>query len=144
MNKSLIEQILDDLNFDKNNLDEVWREQPRLLMQYGYKLAEAERSMADAKRKLDVTEARIYREARSKLGFDGVRISESTLDSRVKSDPSYVTARALYDDSKYQVDVYKQAVSAFSHRRDMIVQASKAFIIEMERLGDGRFSGPRS
>jgi hypothetical protein len=87
MNKSLIEQILEDLNFDKNNLDEVWREQPRLLMQYGYKLAEAERSMADAKRKLDVTEARIYREARSKLGFDGVRISESTLDSRVKSDP---------------------------------------------------------
>ena len=113
MNKSLIEQILEDLNFDKNNLDEVWREQPRLLMQYGYKLAEAERSMADAKRKLDVTEARIYRETRSKLGFDGVRISESTLDSRVKSDPSYVTARALYDDSKYQVDVYKQAVSAF-------------------------------
>lgn len=51
---------MSDLEFDRDNLEEVWRQQPRLLMEYGSKLARAEREVADAKLSLDAIEAKIY------------------------------------------------------------------------------------
>lgn len=47
-----------DLEFDRDNLEEVWRQQPRLLMEYGARLARAEREVADAKLSLDAIEAK--------------------------------------------------------------------------------------
>ncbi len=49
MSTDIYEKIMSDLEFDRDNLEEVWRQQPRLLMEYGSKLAQAEREVADAK-----------------------------------------------------------------------------------------------
>lgn len=49
MSADIYEKIMSDLEFDRDNLEEVWRQQPRLLMEYGSKLARAEREVADAK-----------------------------------------------------------------------------------------------
>ncbi|EAB0133961.1 hypothetical protein D9B97_25205, partial [Salmonella enterica subsp. enterica serovar Saintpaul] len=65
------------------------------------------------------------------------------LDAKVKTNPQYLAKRQKLDDARHIADLYKHAVSAFSHRRDMIVQASKMTIVEIERLGVERFLPPR-
>ncbi|ECJ9216124.1 TPA: hypothetical protein ACW3YH_004737 [Salmonella enterica subsp. enterica serovar Thompson] len=142
MSVKIYEKIMADLEFDRENLEEVWRKQPRLLMEYGSKLAQAEREVADAKLSLDAIEAKIYDNERKNLSMNGIKFNESVLDAKVKTNPQYLAKRQKLDDARYIADLYKHAVSAFSHRRDMIVQASKMTIVEIERLGAERFHPP--
>ncbi|EJY7560329.1 hypothetical protein OHF41_004291, partial [Salmonella enterica subsp. enterica serovar Newport] len=139
----IYEKVMADLEFDRENLEEVWRKQPRLLMEYGSKLAQAEREVADAKLSLDAIEAKIYDNERKNLSMNGIKFNESVLDAKVKTNPQYLAKRQKLDDARHIADLYKHAVSAFSHRRDMIVQASKMTIVEIERLGVERFLPPR-
>lgn len=143
MNTDIYEKIMSDLEFDRDNLEEVWRQQPRLLMEYGSKLAWAEREVADAKLSLDAIEAKIYDNERKNLSMNGIKFNESVLDAKVKTNPQYLAKRQKLDEARYVADLYKHAVSAFSHRRDMIVQASKMAIVEIERLGAERFHSTR-
>ncbi|HHR9723351.1 TPA: hypothetical protein ACTAOR_004891 [Salmonella enterica subsp. enterica serovar Oranienburg] len=143
MSVKIYEKVMADLEFDRENLEEVWRKQPRLLMEYGSKLAQAEREVADAKLSLDAIEAKIYDNERKNLSMNGIKFNESVLDAKVKTNPQYLAKRQKLDDARHIADLYKHAVSAFSHRRDMIVQASKMTIVEIERLGVERFLQPR-
>ncbi|ENO7467504.1 hypothetical protein ACB435_004030 [Enterobacter hormaechei] len=143
MSTDIYEKIMSDLEFDRDNLEEVWRQQPRLLMEYGSKLAWAEREVADAKLSLDAIEAKIYDNERKNLSMNGIKFNESVLDAKVKTNPQYLAKRQKLDEARYVADLYKHAVSAFSHRRDMIVQASKMAIVEIERLGAERFHSTR-
>ncbi|EAB5655084.1 hypothetical protein ABT929_004270 [Salmonella enterica subsp. enterica serovar Uganda] len=143
MSVKIYEKVMADLEFDRENLEEVWRKQPRLLMEYGSKLAQAEREVADAKLSLDAIEAKIYDNERKNLSMNGIKFNESVLDAKVKTNPQYLAKRQKLDDARHIADLYKHAVSAFSHRRDMIVQASKMTIVEIERLGVERFLPPR-
>ncbi|EAQ7683049.1 hypothetical protein HCN12_22300 [Salmonella enterica subsp. enterica serovar Saintpaul] len=143
MSVKIYEKVMADLEFDRENLEEVWRKQPRLLMEYGSKLAQAEREVADAKLSLDAIEAKIYDNERKNLSMNGIKFNESVLDAKVKTNPQYLAKRQKLDDARHIADLYKHAVSAFSHRRDMIVQASKMTIVEIERLGVERFLLPR-
>ncbi|EDQ2135594.1 hypothetical protein GT285_004815, partial [Salmonella enterica subsp. enterica serovar Anatum] len=77
------------------------------------------------------------------LSMNGIKFNESVLDAKVKTNPQYLAKRQKLDDARHIADLYKHAVSAFSHRRDMIVQASKMTIVEIERLGVERFLPPR-
>ena len=142
MDKEIINQALDDIRFDTNDLDDVWRRQPELVAIYGFKMAEAERDASAAKRALEVVESRLYSGTRAEMSFDGVRLSESSIEAKVKSAPAYMSARQKYDDARYLADFYKQVSNALSHRRDMIVQASKRAIAEYERTGTERFNPP--
>ncbi|EJK1762606.1 hypothetical protein NK173_004707, partial [Salmonella enterica subsp. enterica serovar Eko] len=99
--------------------------------------------VADAKLSLDAIEAKIYDNERKNLSMNGIKFNESVLDAKVKTNPQYLAKRQKLDDARHIADLYKHAVSAFSHRRDMIVQASKMTIVEIERLGVERFLPPR-
>ncbi|EEG3575891.1 hypothetical protein GZ754_004762, partial [Salmonella enterica subsp. enterica serovar Anatum] len=92
---------------------------------------------------LDAIEAKIYDNERKNLSMNGIKFNESVLDAKVKTNPQYLAKRQKLDDARHIADLYKHAVSAFSHRRDMIVQASKMTIVEIERLGVERFLPPR-
>lgn len=139
----IYEKIMSDLEFDRDNLEEVWRRQPRLFMEYGSKLAHAERSVAEAKLNLEAVEAKLYDTERKNLSMNGIKFNESVLDAKVKTNPQYLSKRQKLDEARHIADIYKHAVAAFSHRRDMIVQASKMAIVELERLGSERFITPR-
>ncbi|HCP0221475.1 TPA: hypothetical protein OCM53_004021 [Escherichia coli] len=143
MSADIYEKIMSDLEFDRDNLEEVWRQQPRLLMEYSSKLAHAERSVAEAKLNLEAVEAKLYDTERKNLSMNGIKFNESVLDAKVKTNPQYLSKRQKLDDARHIADIYKHAVAAFSHRRDMIVQASKMAIVELERLGSERFITPR-
>ncbi|MFP8559574.1 hypothetical protein ACLH2J_25040 [Klebsiella michiganensis] len=144
MDKVTIQKIMDDIRLDTNDLDAVWRRQPELVAIYGFKQVEAERVASSAKRDLESVEARLYSTTRAGMSFDGVRISESTIEAKLKSAPAYLAARQKYDDAKYLAEFYKQVSNALGHRRDMIVQASKKAISEYERTGTERFNSPKN
>ncbi len=139
MSTEIYEKIMTDLEFDRDNLEEVWRQQPRLLMEYGAKLARAEREVADAKLSLDAIEAKIYDIERKNMSMNGIKFNESVLEAKVRTSPQYLAKRQKLDDARLIADT----VTAFSHRRDMIVQASKMAIVEIERLGAERFTATR-
>lgn len=143
MNTDIFSKIMADLEFDRDNLEEVWRKQPRLLMEYGSKLAQADRDVAEAKLSLEAVEAKLYDTERKHLSMNGIKFNESVLEAKVKTNPQYLSKRQKLDDARYIADMYKHAVAAFSHRRDMIVQASKMAISELERLGAERFISSR-
>lgn len=143
MNTEIYEKIMTDLEFDRDNLEEVWRQQPRLLMEYGARLARAEREVADAKLSLDAIEAKIYDIERKSLSMNGIKFNESVLEAKVRTNPQYLAKRQKLDDARLIADIYKHAVTAFTHRRDMIVQASKMAIVEIERMGAERFTVTR-
>ena len=144
MDKVTIQKIMDDIRLDTNDLDAVWRRQPELVAIYGFKQVEAESAANATKRDLESIEARLYSTTRAGLSFDGVKISESTIEAKIKSSPAYLSARQKYDDAKYLAEFYKQVVNALGHRRDMIVQASKKAISEYERTGVERFNAPKN
>lgn len=112
-------------------------------MEYGARLARAEREVADAKLALDAIEAKIYDIERKNLSMNGIKFNESVLEAKVRTNPQYLAKRQKLDDARLIADIYKHAVTAFSHRRDMIVQASKMAIVEIERLGAERFTATR-
>ena len=136
---NILDQIIIDLEFNRDDLEAVWQRQPVLLMQYGARLAQAERKVADAKRGLDAVEAKLYDSHRKDLSMNGIKFNESILDAKVKTSVNYLSHRQKLDDARYEADIYKHA---FNHRKDMIVQASKLAILEIERLGAERFNRP--
>ncbi|WP_038930971.1 hypothetical protein, partial [Yersinia pestis] len=115
MSADIYEKIMSDLEFDRDNLEEVWRQQPRLLMEYGSKLARAEREVADAKLSLDAIEAKIYYNERKNLSMNGIKFNESVLEAKVRTNPQYLAKRQKLDDARHIADLYKHAVTAFSH-----------------------------
>ena len=141
MDKAIIKEVMDDIRLDTHDLDAVWRRQPELVAIYGFKQVEAESAANAAKRDLESIEARLYSTTRAGLS---VKISESTIEAKIKSSPAYLSARQKYDDAKYLAEFYKQVVNALGHRRDMIVQASKKAISEYERTGVERFNAPKN
>ncbi|HHT4259202.1 TPA: hypothetical protein ACTYZB_004869 [Klebsiella variicola] len=144
MDNVTIQKIMGDIKLDTEDLDSVWRRQPELVASYGFKQVEAERAANAAKRELESIEARLYTKARAELSFDGVKLSESTIEAKVKTNPAYLASRQKHDDAKYLSEFYKQVVNALGHRRDMIVQASKKAIAEYERTGLDRFHGRKN
>lgn len=139
-----IERIYEDLSFDRGNLDTVWENQPKLLMRYGVELARAERKLADAKRELDATEAGVYDATRKNLVMNGVKFTETSLEARVRNTVQYQAKRQAFDLAQEDATVYRIAVDALRHRRDMIVQASKFALAELEHIGSGSFNNKRS
>ena len=77
MNTDIFSKIMADLEFDRDNLEEVWRKQPRLLMEYGSKLAQADRDVAEAKLNLEAVEAKLYDTERKNLSMNGIKFNES-------------------------------------------------------------------
>ena len=99
MNTDIFSKIMADLEFDRDNLEEVWRKQPRLLMEYGSKLAQADRDVAEAKLNLEAVEAKLYDTERKNLSMNGIKFNESVLDAKVKTNPQYLSKRQKLDEA---------------------------------------------
>ncbi|CDL81063.1 hypothetical protein [Xenorhabdus szentirmaii] len=166
----VIEQVISDLETDLDNLDSVWANQPKLVIKYTAKQAESERICAEEKDRIEGLEAALYNVVRTARNMNGTKSSEAAIEAMVKqierhysgSDTELslknsfmdelpekvaVIARTLakvrnnYNHTKEMTDIYKGAVDALRHRRDMVVQASKKAILDYEILGAGTFAG---
>lgn len=135
-----VEQTLSDLAFDRSNLDEVWSNQAILFFQYADKLTQSERRVAKAKQVMEEVEARLYNTIRADLSLSGIRPTEALIESKMKNHEKMRVAREAYDAAKSDCEKAKHALEAFRHRRDMIVQASKRELLELEKTGSSTFT----
>ncbi|MGJ0628252.1 hypothetical protein [Xenorhabdus bovienii] len=168
----IIDQITENLKIDLSDLNSVWANQPALMMKYGAKMANAERTVSEEKRRIDGLSSTLYNIVRSERAMNGTKTSESALESMLgqierhysSEDESLnlsntfihnlpekvvpiaktlAAARRNYDHNKELYEIYKSAIEALRHRRDMVVQASKKSILDYEYLNAGTFAGKK-
>ncbi len=112
------DQIELDIHPDPNRLDEEWVGQPRLRFRYGQELAEARRTLAQAKAELDVVEAELSLRVRAKPDeYDLEKVTEAVVSATVEVQPKRKRARQAVVDAQHEVDVLDAAVSAIDHRK---------------------------
>lgn len=138
-----VAKAVEDLKFDRSNLDEVWSNHAVVFFEYTEKLTLAERKVAQAKQIMDEVEAKVYASVRADLSLSGIRPTESLIDAKVRNHELVKKARQKHDDAKQDAERCKYAIEAFRHRRDMIVQASKRELLDLEKTGSSSFSGSK-
>lgn len=139
MRQDELDEIYKDLRYDKNDLDKAWSKQAELFFKYSLKSALAEEAASKAKSELDSLEAKLYESIRLEKEYNGYKWSEATISGKIKTNTTYITKVQQVLMLRRDADIYKSAMESFRHRRDMIVQSSKAAILEFEQLGNSSF-----
>lgn len=139
MRQEQLNKIHQDLHYDKNDLDNVWSKQAELFFEYSVKSALAEENASIAKAELEQLESKLYESFRHEKEHSGYKWSETTINSKIKIHPDYISKLKQVLMLRRDADIYKSAIEAFRHRRDMVVQSSKASILEFEQLGNASF-----
>lgn len=112
---------LELFDIDPNNLVQHFREQPKLVMDWGLKLADAKEANDRAKADLELTQAEATQEITENPALYG--IAKTTAD-QIKSavarhDDVLVAAKRLHR-TKHEVDVYQAVMVALEHRKRTI------------------------
>lgn len=127
----------DFLRIDEYQLDKEWVEQPALYFRYSRKLADAERSLDEAKADLELCKAQLDKKIRDDPErYNIAKVSESAIASAILTRERYKEKLADYNDAKHTVAVLKAACVALTQR--------KAALENMVDLhGQSYFSKPR-
>lgn len=128
-----------DLRFDRDNLDQAWSEQAMHYAVYSHKLHQAENIASKLKNQLDELTAKLYAVEKREFSMSGIKPTESMILNKIKTNPSYQRAKSGADNARNDADLHKNILECFRHRRDMIVQASKRELFDLEKLGDSSF-----
>lgn len=126
-----------DVVIDESALDVEWLEQPRLMMKYARKAAEARRKMDEAKENVEYIRAELDKEIRQDPDKFGIaKISETAIQNTILMEDSYRKASAEFAKHRFEADISRGAVSAFEHRRDALENLVRLH-------GQQYFAGPR-
>lgn len=142
MQKTELNEIYLDLKFDKSDLNSVWMNQATVFFKYSLKSALMEEQASKAKMELEAFESQLYESFRIEKEHNSYKWSENTISSKIKKHPEYIKKQQAFLILRRDADIYKSAMEALRHRRDMIVQASKAAIVEFEKLDNQSFQSP--
>lgn len=120
MNKGQKEH-LNDLEINRDRLDDEWIGQPRSFYNAARDLADADYAVDTAKSVLDVVQADLYKEIRSdpsKYGLE--KPTEASINAVVITDIRY--KQALHDliTCKHRKDICKAYVQAMDHRKSAL------------------------
>lgn len=101
-----------------HHLDREWLSQPEFMHEYCVKLADAKKSLNDAKANLELVEAEQDREVRmhpSRFGID--KLSETRIKNAVVLTASYREANKDVIEAQHECDVLQAAVTALEHKK---------------------------
>lgn len=125
-----------DLQIDKNALDEEWIKQPYLYMQYAEKFVYAQDKKQKAKENLEVVKAQADKRARENLTIKGEKITESKVSSEIVLDPEYKKALSELNEILLEVNLLDFSVKAMDHRKKALEKSVDLYL-------GGYFSKPR-
>jgi len=107
-----------DLDIDKNNLDEEWLNQPALYGTYALLAASARQSYDEAKVALDVTKAEVDKAIRNNPEDFGLsKLTESVINTTIPAQEAYKIAMKEVIEAKHHLDILIAMVSALDHRK---------------------------
>lgn len=116
------EQLQKDLSYSDADLTSAMMRQPSLIAHYGNLHADASRQTEVVKMLLENTEAAVYRKIREDMTAAGDKFTEAVLEKAVTRHPSVVKIRKGLIEARKIEQIAKNAVEAFRHRRDMLIQ----------------------
>lgn len=119
----------DFFNIDRDRLDDEWVKQPGLYMEWGNKLADANKKVEQAKAAYNVAEAELQKKIRS----DPEKYCDG--DSREGAIKAEITIRLAKHPAakkliaaKHRQDVLQVAVTALDHRKRALQDAVQLFL----------------
>ena len=127
-----------DIHIDENQLDIEWLEQAGLMLKYCKHDAEMEQNLEIEKTKLDLLKSELDSQIRKNptdFGID-TKITEAVILNAVIATEEYQEAYLTYLDAKYERDMGRNIVKAFSQRKDALENLVKLH-------GQSYFAGPR-
>ena len=126
-----------DIFIDENQLDIEWLEQSSLMLKYCNHESQMEQNLDIEKTKLDLLKSELDSQIRKNPSDFGVeKITETVVLNAVIATEEYQEAYLTYLDVKFERDVAKNAVKAFSQRKDALENLVKLH-------GQSYFAGPR-
>lgn len=127
-------------NIDPDNLDEEWLEQPKFVLKYLLKAADARERLDRAKAKLDVTRAeldKMIREDPTTFDILAERVTEAMVAAAISLQPEFKEANDEIISAKHDLDIANAVVTALDHRK-------RALENLVDLHGMGYFSEPQA
>jgi hypothetical protein len=114
-----------DLSIDENSLDREFVHQPHLYMKYAELAASADRAAKQAKEKVEVVRAQIYRDV---VEREDKKPTESWINSKITLDDNYQDAMTDYYDKKYEADLMASAVKSMDHKKSALENLARLWV----------------
>lgn len=108
------------VDIDEHALDREWVSQPRNVLRYTTKLANAKHEVATAKARLDVIEAELDQRIRANpeaFGIQG-KPTENMIERRVVLAKDYQACLDRLNTAQHRVDLLTGVVKALEHKKD--------------------------
>jgi len=130
------EDYIYDMKIEPDELDLEWLDQPKLMVKYSAKLAEAKERRDLMKEEVDLIKAELDRDIREDPEkFELQKITETAVMNCILTQDDYKDAQEQLRRANYDVNVLQGVVSAVEQR--------KAALENMVRLlGQNYFAGP--
>lgn len=140
-----IKEIIDAAQFEKDvvigsDLNISFRDQASLFAHYAALHRQALEQLAQKKLAVEVRHSVIYKEIREESEKDGKKITENALDAAISANKDYIALRMELIKAEGIANLAKNALEAFSQRKDMLVQLGAD--ARQEAMGELRMSAP--
>jgi len=127
--KMEFEMIYDDLDVDKNNLDEEWMRQPRLYFNYSMKLADAIRERDKLKAKFDLRRSEIMEDIRvNPHSYDMGKLTDASILSKAITQSEYQDSLNQLNEAERAVNILQGAVWAAQHKKSSLEYLTRLFL----------------
>ena len=114
-----------ELKINPLELDREFTEQPEKFYKYAEMLAEANKEYDECKLRLEIAQAQVDSEIRSKYANDAKKPTETAIHGEVVQNNEYQTAYKEVTEKKKVVDILVGAVKAFEQRKASIEGLAK-------------------
>jgi len=118
-----------DLEIDFSDLENCWKKQPTLYMEYAEEHADASRDKDKAKERLEVVKAKLdnhIRENPIEYGCDK-KLTEAAIKSLVANNEEVIEATSKLTDANYDMNILAAAKTAFEHRKKALEGLTQLF-----------------
>lgn len=116
-----------DIQIDKNMLDEEWIKQPLLYMDYSQELAQKIKERDQAKDKINVLKAEIDDEIREIAKNTGNKITEAYISNQIQLRKEYKDACQNWIDKNEEVNILDSVKEALNHKKKALENLTQLF-----------------
>jgi len=123
---------MEDLRISEGNINEVLKTQPERFAFWSQMEFLARMIAEKWKMELERTEAQVYLQFREEASLNGEKITEKTLEAKMRLSPEIDSVRQRYLQAKLQYERLRAVAEAFRQRKDMIMSLAANLREEMD------------
>ncbi len=123
---------MDDLKVSESDINEVLKTQPERFVFWAQMEFLARMIVEKWKMELEKTEAQVYLQFREEAASHGEKVTEKTLEAKLRLSPTIDAVRQRYLQARLQYERLKAVTEAFRQRKDMIMSLAANLREEMD------------